>query len=64
MSRRAGEKDERTEGNHVLDDRARSQANDEADKASGDEGDDGLVDGLYPSDLEVVRDPEGEDEQA
>jgi hypothetical protein len=57
------QQDGRLEGDHVLDDVARCEADEGADEHAAEEGDDGFVDGADAAHFEVVRDPEGQDQE-
>lgn len=57
------EEDRRLERDHVLDDVAGREANDRADEHAAEHGDDRFVDRTDAADLEVVRDPERQDQQ-
>lgn len=57
------QQDGRLEGDHVLDDVAGCEADEGADEHAAEEGDDGFVDGTDAAHFEVVRDPEGQDQE-
>lgn len=52
-----------TEADHVLHDGARAEPHDQPDKGARQERDERLVHRLYPADLEIVGDPERENEE-